>query len=141
MPVYFSNSTNDQAPGPVFFKALIFKSLKYLRLNKEKIIIDLAIVSKGEMRRLNKKYRGQNMPTDVLSFSFMENDIKLGQIVICLAIAKKDARKENISLKEKLAKLTIHGLFHLLGYDHEKRKEKEKMERLEKNLWQKVILS
>lgn len=144
----FSNSTKSRAIKPEFFERIILKSLKHLKLEKRKTIVDLAIVGNSESRKLNKKYRGKDKPTDVLSFSFTENDLKLsqklpflflGNIVLCLPVAEKHAKKERISVKEKLAKLTIHGLLHLLGYDHEKSKaERAKMERLEKILWQKA---
>ena len=144
----YSNSTENQTIKPGFFKGLILKSLKHFKLDKQKIIVDMAIVGGGEMKRLNKKYRGKNKPTDVLSFSFDENGLKLsqknpflflGNIVLCLPVIRKAAEKEKISVKEKLTRLTIHGLLHLLGYEHEKSQaERLKMEKLEKILWQKV---
>lgn len=145
--LFFSNSVKDQLIKQEFFKRLIFDSLKILKIS-QKAIVDLAIVGESEMKRLNKKHRGKDKSTDVFSFSFGKNKLKLsqkppflflGNIVLCLAVAQKEARKEKISLKEKLARLTIHGLLHLLGYDHEKSdKERAKMERLEKILWQKA---
>lgn len=152
----FSNSTKSRAIKPEFFERIILKSLKHLKLEKRKTIVDLAIVGNSESRKLNKKYRGKDKPTDVLSFSFTENSLELtqkspflflGNIVICLPVAQKDAQKENPStssgqefLKEKLAKLTIHGLLHLLGYNHEgSKKEREKMEKLEIELVRKCV--
>ena len=89
--------------------------------------VGLSIVLTGEkrMRKLNKKYRGKNKITDVLSFGE-----GLNEIVICLSEVKKNAKKYNIAFKKELAQVLIHGILHLLGYEHEKgKKEAKKMEK------------
>lgn len=64
---------------------------------------------------MNKKHRKKDKPTDVLSFPLGDGN---GDIFICLSIAKKEAKRENISIEAKLAQLTVHGFLHLLGHDH-----------------------
>jgi len=92
--------------------------------NKGTQNISLAFVDKTEMQKLNKKFRKKDKPTDVLSFSFDEKDF-LGEIVICPEVVKK--KKENIK------KVFVHGILHLLGYDHKKSKTEEiKMQNKEK---------
>lgn len=89
--------------------------------------VGLSIVLTGEkrIRKLNKKYRGKNKITDVLSFGE-----GLNEIVICLSEVKKNAKKYNIAFKKELARVLIHGILHLLGYEHEKgEKEAKKMEK------------
>ncbi|PIR71400.1 MAG: rRNA maturation RNase YbeY, partial [Candidatus Nealsonbacteria bacterium CG10_big_fil_rev_8_21_14_0_10_37_25] len=76
----------------------------------------------GRIRKLNKKYRGKNRMTDVLSFP----DNGLGEIVICLREVKKNAKKFGSSFKKELSTCLIHGILHLLGYDHEKSVEEVK---------------
>lgn len=84
----------------------------------------LAFVGKDEMQKLNKKYRKKDKPTDVLSFNFNEGN-NLGEIVICPEIVKEKG--------EKMMEVFIHGILHLLGYDHEKsEKEAQIMEEKQK---------
>jgi probable rRNA maturation factor len=90
--------------------------------NKGKENLSIAFVSVKEIQKLNRRFRKKNKPTDVLSF---ENDantgIGLGEIVICPEVAKKNAEKFKIVYKKELAKLLIHGVLHILGYEHEKK--------------------
>ena len=79
--------------------------------------ISLAFVEKEEIKKLNKKFRKKNKPTDVLSFLLNEADC-LGEIVICPEVVKEK--------NEEIIKVFIHGILHLLGYEHEKSKSKAK---------------
>jgi len=81
---------------------------------------------------LNNKYRGIDKPTDVLSFSLQEGAIKspevesdklLGDIIISVETAQRQADALNHSIEKELTVLLIHGLLHLTGYDHEKDKD------------------
>ena len=106
--------------------------------------LSVALVGQGRMRALNKKYRKRNRITDVLAFPqsktiFDKFKIKslqkiegLGEIVICLKEVKKNAKRYGTTFEKELAKVLIHGILHLLGYDHEKSEmEAEKMEEKE----------
>lgn len=84
------------------------------------------------IRELNQQYRGENTPTDVLSFAMMspeEMDITfglpeiLGDIVISLDTAGRQAQERGVPLKEEVTLLLVHGCLHLLGYDHGNPKE------------------
>ncbi len=98
--------------------------------NKETKTLSLAFISKEEIKKLNKKFRGKNKPTDVLSFELSEKDY-LGEIIICPEIVKEK--------KEDMRQVFIHGILHLLGYDHEKsEKEAQKMEAKEKKYLSKL---
>lgn len=104
--------------------------------NREKM--SLAFVSKKEMQKLNKKFRGKNKPTDVLSFKLKEGDC-LGEIVICPEVVKENAKKFGTNFKKEIIKVFAHGIFHLLGYDHEKsEKEAEEMESKEEKYLSKL---
>ncbi len=91
---------------------------------------DLAIVffkEKG-IQQLNQKYRRKNNPTDVLSFKNDEEDDYLGEVIICFNWIKKNAKIWKNDFETELARVLIHGILHLLGYDHEKsRAEAEEM--------------
>ena len=87
--------------------------------------LSIALVGQGRMREINKKYRKKNRATDVLSFP----DNGLGEIIICLREIKKNAKKDGFSFEKELTQVLIHGILHLLGYDHEKsEKQAKKME-------------
>lgn len=83
--------------------------------DSDSVVFSVALVGKRRMRELNKKYRNRNYATDVLSFPAGGGDY-LGDVVICTEIAREQARG---SLLNELQVLSLHGLLHLLGYDHE----------------------
>lgn len=91
-------------------------------LKKEKRDLSVALIGERRMRELNRKYRGKNQATDVLSFN--QKEIGLGEIILCPGQIRKNSRKLKIPFSKELAKVLIHGILHLLGYDHE-RSEKE----------------
>ena len=103
--------------------------------------VELAVVltSDSAIKRLNALYRGKNKPTDVLSFpawlgSAPAGDAReamLGDVVIARATSARDAKAENKPLNEHLTHLVVHGVLHLLGYDHERDSDARAMERLE----------
>lgn len=101
---------------------------KELNLKKQ---ISLALVDKKEIKKFNKVYRKKDNITDVLSFT-LDDEYILGEIIICLEQARKQAKEKNKTLKSELQLLTVHGILHLLGYNHEKgikyAKEQEKKE-------------
>ena len=87
--------------------------------------VTIKIAAADEVRELNKKYRHQDCVTDVLSFSLGEKlpgGFYAGDILICWALAEKQARENNHSRQKELLLLMIHGLLHLHGLDHEKDK-------------------
>ncbi|RJQ35188.1 rRNA maturation RNase YbeY [Candidatus Parcubacteria bacterium] len=88
--------------------------------------VSIALVSPEEIRELNRVYRNKNKVTDVLSFELDSQEI-LGEVIICLEQAKKQAEEKQKSIKSELQLLLVHGILHLLGYDHE-RGEKEFLE-------------
>ena len=116
------------------------------RLNRQgNHSLSLAVVADEEMASLNKRYRSQDKSTDVLSFPFLAkgadkkfpentNDQDLGEVVIAHGVADRQAKEKNHSLQEELRVLYIHGLLHLLGYDHESDSEQIEMEELEQEI-------
>lgn len=107
------------------------------------IELSIVFVGRRRMRELNKKYRKKNRVTDVLAFggnkilslsktsSFWDDEEKfripepakeLGELVICLKEVKKNAKRYGLSFSKELSLVLIHGILHLLGYEHEKSK-------------------
>ena len=101
---------------------------------------DLAIrvVDTKEARSLNRHYRGKDYATNVLSFpADLPPDVQvplLGDLVICAPVVAKEAREQGKTLASHYAHLTIHGVLHLLGLDHEDTREAEAMEAIEREL-------
>lgn len=96
--------------------------------------VNIRIVDKNEITNLNASYRKKNKPTNVLSFPIeIAEDIKLdpeplGDIVICAEVIAEEAKDQHKPIKAHWAHMVVHGTLHLLGYDHIKIKEAEKME-------------
>jgi probable rRNA maturation factor len=93
------------------------------------------------MRSLNHAWRGKDRTTDVLSFSLREGMFShirpemLGDIVISVPVAARQAREEGHTLAREIDRLLVHGLVHLLGYDHERgRQEARRMSKKEREL-------
>jgi len=102
--------------------------------------LSLVLVSDAVMRRLNRQWRGADRPTDVLSFAQAEGqggapEGLLGDVVISVDTARRQARERAAPLTRELDRLLIHGVLHLLGYDHERSPaEAQRMQRRERSL-------
>ncbi|MBI5411039.1 MAG: rRNA maturation RNase YbeY [Nitrospirae bacterium] len=114
-------------------------------------LVSLSLVGDRRMRRLNRLYRGRDYPTDVLAFPMREAFLRLapraprpapellGDVVISLPQAIRQAEGDGHSLDHELATLLIHGTLHLLGYDHERGgREAERMRRKERAIMRQV---
>jgi probable rRNA maturation factor len=114
--------------------------LKYLSCADKEI--SLCFVDNNTIQQLNNQYRHKNKPTNVLSFSLQEGEFGsinphiLGDIVISVDTAKEDAIKKSVSIEREFNFLIIHGLLHLLGYNHENstKEEAKKMKIKEEEL-------
>jgi probable rRNA maturation factor len=95
---------------------------------------EMALVFAGDatLRRLNRSYRGKDRPTDVLSFPGPGGEEGLGDVIVSVPTAERNARRYGRALAFELDLLALHGLLHLLGYDHET--DDGTMERLERRL-------
>lgn len=118
---------------------------KSLSIIKEATGRDLtvAFVSDRKMRELNRMFRHKNSTTDVLSFPFEadefdQNENNLGDIVISLEQAARQAKENNLDLETEIKQLILHGILHLCGYDHET--DKGEMNSLELKLRDKLCI-
>lgn len=108
--------------------------------------ISLAFVDNAYIHELNKTYRDKDKPTDVLSFpmddiSSEEPYILLGDIIISLEKAKEQAEEYGHSFEREMAFLTVHGVLHLLGYDHEGEEERKWMEKEQRKVLELLSIS
>ncbi|MCI0455321.1 MAG: rRNA maturation RNase YbeY [Candidatus Dadabacteria bacterium] len=108
--------------------------LKFLKLSGNKDLC-ITFLDDNAMRKLNKTYRGIKKTTDVLSFSQDGPDTRsLGDVIISVDTAKRHALLYRKSLKREVIKLIVHGILHVLGYDHKKKNETVIMRKKEKEL-------
>lgn len=113
-----------------FFEMIAEKVLSKLYNKLQNVQISLLITDDEQIKQLNALYRNIDKPTDVLSFPQFEKDEEinsgmLGDIVVSFDTLKKQASEADISEQREMAFLFIHGLLHLLGYDHEAGEEEE----------------
>jgi probable rRNA maturation factor len=95
--------------------------------------VSLSLVSDREMRKLNRQWRGKDQSTDVLSFP-LEEGSHLGDVVISLDTARRQAREGGWPLSMELRRLLAHGLLHCAGHDHEDPSDARRMRRAEREL-------
>ena len=114
--------------------------------------VSLVFTDSATVRQLNRDYRGVDEPTDVLAFSMLpqkgadfsfalppDGVTRLGEIIISYPQAVTQAREQDHSPKRELALLVIHGILHLLGYDHEEPEEESKMRDKERELLERCL--
>jgi probable rRNA maturation factor len=94
--------------------------------------VSIAAVGEAKMRTLNRKYRGKDKVTDVLSFAYP--GAPLGDLVICIPQVRRQAKSIGRVFKQELALMVVHGVLHLLGHDHETLKEEKRMFRLQHDI-------
>ena len=95
------------------------------------------------MKKLNYSFSGSNKETNVLSFSpdtneTDENNYSVGDIAICIDVLKKEAKEQNKDFFDHLLHLFIHGVLHLLGYEHDVDRDASEMEQIEKSILSKL---
>ena len=100
-------------------------------MHRERWALSIHVVGTTRSRSLNARYRSKDQPTNVLSFagagSAPDGRLFLGELVICAPLVALEARAQHKSLEAHWAHITIHGVLHLLGFDHERRAEARKM--------------
>lgn len=147
MKIYFKRGF----PYKQLIKRVFEKAIFITGNQAENIVVNLQIVSEDEIKELNKKHRKVDKVTDVLSFPLLdisydkklknfEKDrdlngcLELGDIVICKEKVKNQAKEYGHSFKRELVFLSLHGLLHLLGYDHIKQEDEKIMSSIAKNI-------
>ena len=110
-------------------------------LNIENPLLNIVIVDNEKIREINKEYRNKDAVTDVISFAFEEGkDVKyedvrfLGEIDISYERCKEQAKDYGHSVRREFCYLAVHGLLHLLGYDHMTEEDKKVMRALEEEI-------
>ncbi len=122
-------------PAAASFRKWIAATLETRILRAD---LGLRIVDEREGRSLNRHYRGKTHATNVLSFpAELPEGVKmplLGDIVLCAPVIAREAREQHKPLQAHYAHLTIHGVLHLLGFDHQNAREAMAMETIERGI-------
>ena len=109
--------------------------------NLENCRLNLAFLSNLEIQEINKTFAGKDKPTNVLSFP-SSNDIRednfLGDIAICSELIREEATSQGKKINHHLIHIFVHGVLHLLGFDHDQSSNAEKMESLEVRILSKI---
>ena len=106
--------------------------------------LSVSLVGDAGIRRLNRQYRGKDRATDVLSFSLREGEFgdvgsSMGDVVISLETAARQATDNGFRLAEEVDRLLVHGILHLAGYDHEvSAREERRMKRKERDMRRRI---
>ena len=129
----------------IFFKKICRSFPKKYKFLNKKVTFTLLLSNNKNIKKLNKVFRKRDKPTDILSFP-LDKKIKiskhtyLGDIIISYNYLDKPKSQDSKLFKEKVIKIFIHGFLHLLGFDHKKNKDYDKMLREENLLFQSVKL-
>jgi probable rRNA maturation factor len=141
--VVIQNSINDSSIDEKNLANTLQQVIDDLDKGDSELLI--RIVDKDEIQTLNKTYRHQDKPTNVLSF---ESDLPveideaiLGDVVICTEVVAEEATAQNKTFDEHLTHMAIHGTLHLLGYDHIKSEDAKQMENLEIKILEKIKIA
>lgn len=133
-------------------------ALKEIGQTDANVVVSAFFVDENKIYEINKNYRGKEKPTDVISFRLVDNPnflqlnkqnfpieydgnlkaIYLGEIFICKNVAMEQAPSYGNSLQKELAELFCHGMFHILGFDHENEKDKKIMKQHEMAVCKKI---
>ena len=130
-------SASEEAPDPQSIERWVGAAIGNQRESTE---LSVRIVDEEEGQSLNEQYRGSAGATNVLSFPFENESPELlpliGDIVICAPVVAKEAVEQNKALNAHWAHMIIHGVLHLLGYDHQDDEQANVMETLETEIMQ-----
>jgi probable rRNA maturation factor len=142
MPVFVHSQVRRVLIREAVVGRVVLKLLSLVGESASEISINL--VGDARMRHLNREYRQKDRTTDVLAFASREAGGPpspiLGDVVVSVPMAMRQAKSLGHSLNQELARLLIHGLLHLVGYDHERSdKEAQRMQRKEEKLFAALI--
>ena len=131
---------NKKKKAPFFFNNLLRYFPHKYQFKKKRVSLTVLLSNNKNIKKLNKKFRKKNKPTDILSFPFdkkpfLKKEIYLGDIIISYEFMNKPKSLTNFQFKDKVFKIFIHGFLHLLNYEHIKLKDYKKMSKEEKKIY------
>ena len=128
----------------LYFNKICKAFPKKYKFSNKKIRLTLLLSNNKNIKKLNKRFRNKNRPTDILSFPFSEKikiskDTYIGDIIVSYDYINKSKLQNLKFFEEKLIKIFINGFLHLVGFDHIKVKDYKKMLKEEEKIYQSVI--
>lgn len=147
MIVHIENQTDDRIPlKDEAIKDIISQTLQSSQWNSnEDYEVSILFVEKDEIRMINRDYRQIDRATDVISFSFHEGEgaefagFLLGDLAISPEVVKSHAQIYGTAFSAEMTFVIVHGVLHLLGFDHVKKSDREKMREMEQKVMQELI--
>ena len=124
------NSSQNYPASERILKKLYSAARAVIKEEGSKGDLCITITDDARIRRLNKKYRRIDRATDVLSFEMRERGM-LGDIVISVDSAKRNAKRFGVTFGSEVGRLAVHGALHLLGFDHSKKIDRDRMRKIE----------
>ena len=143
MPVFISDDQRERFVDCELLKIQSRNILFFLGCGNQELSV--LLTDDKKIRELNKKYRGQDRATDVLSFPQNEGEENepdyhlMGDVVISTVTAKRQASQHGLSLEEEIVLLLIHGILHLLGFNHERSEEACHMKKKTRELFDHIF--
>ncbi len=136
-------SGESAVPSQAEFEGWSDAVLKELNHSEQTLELGIRLVSENESAELNQNFRNKQGPTNVLSFTYTDippeaQQNLLGDLAICSQVVIREAQEQHKTIKAHWAHMTIHGMLHLLGQDHQDDIEAEAMEKLESNILSKL---
>jgi probable rRNA maturation factor len=130
------------APAPGEFRRWARAALAGVR--RAQVALGVRVVGAAESRRLNRRYRGRDKPTNVLAFGFepppgVRSEV-LGDVVVCASVVRREARAQGKDERAHWAHMVVHGILHLRGYDHGNEREASVMEGRERRILRRLGL-
>jgi probable rRNA maturation factor len=136
MQIHYRNNVRGSGIDPRALKSVMRRLLA--GVDRADAAISLTLVDDAAIRTINREHRGKDQPTDVLSFPLEPEgfvpEVLLGDIVISLETARRQAADYDAPLQREVERLMIHGLLHVLGHDHMEPDERRAMEAEERRL-------
>ncbi len=136
MQIHYRNEVRGSGLDPRAIKGVMRKLLA--EVDHADAAISLTLVNDAAIREINREHRGKDTPTDVLSFPLEPEgfvpEVLLGDIVISIETARRQASEYDAPLQREVERLMIHGLLHVLGHDHMEPDERRAMEAEERRL-------
>jgi probable rRNA maturation factor len=132
LELQFSNRALETKWATIFSLKLIRPWVKAALQQPAQVVVRL--VGSAESKRLNYQYRAQNHATNILTFTLSENTLSaelIADLLICMPVLKKEAKKQGKTLEHHFAHLIVHGMLHAQGFDHEDEIDALAMESLE----------